>query len=312
MEFVEVAVASNWKAWTPLTCVVDVKWTVARANLASPMNLALECGQKMPTPPPVLTPAVMRKWTRHPPSSEWSGNTDEREWCSYWSLPATRGRQVVARIRGGMLTDHTWAGLGLSLRSYLQSSFFKISLLYPSGDGWNGIGRHDGEWGSTCLKGQRGERDENTRRSDLQPGTLGPFLLWARWESPCPGARRHPWRCAAIWSQYSAVFKSPIMKLHYSCWSIIWGTITLHSVRDAAILEADSLENSSNAVYCVSSQLSYPLMKCCLQKTYHPRLVLRSCQRIERTAQWFCHNFFKFSHVFSFEDCCRLRRDTIT
>lgn len=145
------------------------------------MNLAVECGQKMPTPPPVLTPAAMRRWTRHPPSSESSGSIDEREWCSYWSLPATRGRQVVARIRGGMLTDHTWAGLGLSLRSYLHSSFFKTSLLYPSGDGSHGMGRHGERMrGSTCLKGQRSERDGNTRRSDLQPGRLGPFLLWAR------------------------------------------------------------------------------------------------------------------------------------
>ena len=87
--------------------------------------------------------------------------------------------------------------------------------------------------------------------------------------------------------------------------------LTLHSLRDAAILETDSPENSSTAVNCVSWQLSYPLMKCCLQKTCHPILVLRSCQNFECTAQRFCHNFFKFSGVFSVEDYCRLRRDTI-
>jgi len=93
MGFVEAAVASNRIAWTPLTCAVDIKWTFARANVASPMNLAVECGQKMPTPPPVLTPAAMRRW-KHPSSSESSGCTDEREWCSYWSLPATLGPKL--------------------------------------------------------------------------------------------------------------------------------------------------------------------------------------------------------------------------
>jgi hypothetical protein len=162
--------------------------------------------------------------------------------------------------------------------------------------GWADMGR--GMRGSTCLKGQRGERDGNTRRSDLQPGRLGPFLLWATGESPCPGARRHPQRCATIWSEYSAVLKPPIIKSHALRWSMIHDMLTLHSLRDAAILGADSPQNNSTAVNCVRWQPSYSFIRRSLHKTCHHRLVLRSCQHLKhcpRDSAIISFNFHEFS-----------------
>ena len=174
MGFVEVAVASNWKAWTPLTCAVDIKWTVARANVASPMNLAVECSQKMPTPPPVLTSAPMRRWTRHPPSSESSGCSDEREWCSYWSLPATLGPKLSLQPEA-----ECWLaipGLGWACLSDPISTppFLKHLSFIPQGMvqmGWADMGRG---WG-----GPRASRANAASEMEIQGGLTSSQADWA-------------------------------------------------------------------------------------------------------------------------------------